>query len=237
MFIPYRVDVAIHRWPVSNFAVIGASWAAYMLAYAGSGVPRGLIEGLALQRGSLTGLLTHMWLHAGIIHLVGNMLFLALFGNAICAKVGNLAYPFIYVGLGVLAGLIHLAASSVPAVGASGAINGIVGMFLVLYPLNPVSCVYLYYVRGGTFTVSSSLVILTWFAFDLLGMLMGAPGVAYAAHIGGFLGGVALALALLRTGVLRPDEYERTLVDILRGTRSRPSYFERRHGRKGARPR
>src|SRR4030042_7036088 len=90
------------------------------------------------------GLLTYIWLHAGVLHGtvrgVGNLIFLWPFGNAICGKLGNKIYLPIYFGFGLLAGLIHLILGSGEAVGACGIICGIIGMYIVLYPEETISC-------------------------------------------------------------------------------------------------
>ena len=83
-----------------------------------------------------------MELVARAIGLVDPLLYVGdlwVFGNAICAKVGNIAYTIVYVALGLCSGVIHLLLDGDPAVGASGAINGVVAMFLVFYPLNTIS--------------------------------------------------------------------------------------------------
>ncbi len=165
----------------------------------------------------MTGLLGHTLLHVGLFHLIGNMIFLWVFGNAICAKVGNLWFPLVYVGLSLAAGVTHILLDGDPAIGASGAINGIVGMFLVLYPLNDISCFYFVVLYWGTFTLSSFWMILFWLVFDIWGAAAGMGGVAYWAHLGGIGAGVALALALLSLGWLKTESYERSLIDVLRG--------------------
>ena len=81
-----------------------------------------------------------IFLHGSFMHLLGNMWFLWLFGNAVCAKVGNLVYLLIYLMLGLTSGVVAYTIDPRPAVGASGAINGVVGMFVVWYPLNNIHC-------------------------------------------------------------------------------------------------
>ena len=101
------------------------------------------------------------------------------------------------------------------SVGASGAINGVVGMYLVLYPLNDVSVFYFLGFRAGTFRVSSFWMILLWFIFDIWGILAGNTGVAFVAHIGGFIGGFALMIHLLRTRRIVMEEREKSLLDAM----------------------
>ena len=96
----------------------------------------GITGVLTLDGWGIKGLLGHMWLHGGFLHLFGNMWFLLIFGNAVCAKIGNLRYLLMYILFGISAGIVHLLFDGDPALGASGAINGVVGMYLVLFPEN-----------------------------------------------------------------------------------------------------
>ena len=85
-----------------------------------------------------------MWLHVGLIHLVGSIIFLWLFGNAVCSKIGNIFYLPIYVGLGLIAAASHNIFSNGTVIGASDAINDIVGMYLVFFPENAMDCFFLF---------------------------------------------------------------------------------------------
>ena len=185
-----------------------------------------MLDGLTLK-----GLFGHMWLHGGIIHLLGNMLFLWIFGNAICAKIGNLRYIPVYIGMGLIAGISHLVFAGGSVLGASGAINGIVGMFLVLFPQNEITCYFVFfpYIRG--FNVSSAWIILFWLVFDILGaMLGGGGGVAYFAHLGGFAGGVVLAILMLKFKMLTVERYEKSLLQIIEEYRHPPAVDESPRG-------
>lgn len=168
-----------------------------------------MLDGLALK-----GLFGHMWLHGGILHLLGNMLFLWIFGNAICAKIGNLRYIPVYIGMGLIAAFSHLIFTGGSMLGASGAINGIVGMFLVLFPQNEITC---YFVYGAIrqLNVSSAWMILFWLVFDIWGAMQGGGGVAYFAHLGGFAGGVVLAILMLKFKMLTMERYEKSLLQVI----------------------
>jgi membrane associated rhomboid family serine protease len=168
-----------------------------------------MLDGLTLK-----GLFGHMWLHAGIVHLLGNMLFLWIFGNAVCAKIGNLRYIPVYIGMGLIAAFSHLIFVGGSMLGASGAINGIVGMFLVLFPQNEITCYFVYF-AVKQFNVSSGWVILFWLAFDILGAMLGGGGVAYFAHLGGFAGGVVLAILMLKYKMVTMERYEKSLLQII----------------------
>ena len=216
--IPFAVDVPMARVPFANFVLIAATAFLSVVGFVGEAEA---VEPLILLGWRPMGLLGHMFVHADPIHLLGNLLFLWVFGNAVCAKIGNVPYLLLYVGLGLLAAAAHNLLDGRPAVGASGAINGVVGLFLVLYPLNEISCVYFIVVRGGTFGVSSIWIILLWLAFDVWGAVAGGGNVAYAAHLGGFASGAAIGLLLLHREVVTMDRGEQSLLDLARRSPAR----------------
>ena len=217
LLVPYRVDVPLYRWPIANFVILGLLVVCFgwELSVAGN---QEAIAPFILDGWRPLGLVGHMFLHGGFFHLVGNLIFLWVFGNAVCGKVGNVAYPFIFLGLGILAGVVHLLFAGGKAIGASGAINGIVGMFFVWFPLNTVSTFYFFwiflFIRYGWFDVSSYWIILLWLAFDVLGAMLGGGGVAYWGHLGGFAAGCCLACILTKLKWVSIDKSERTLLDI-----------------------
>ena len=217
LLLPYHVDVPMSRWPVTNFLLIVATVGLFAAIRAGS-VPPEAIEPYILGLRGANGIYGHIFLHFGYLHLFGNMMFLWVFGNAVCAKIGNLAYFIVYLVLGCVAGITHLFINGDPAIGASGAVNGIVGMYLVLYPLNNVSCFYWFIIRIGSFCVSSVWMILYWAAFDVYGAIRGGGHVAYWAHLGGFAAGFLLATLLLYSGLVQMTSTERSLLDVLRDT-------------------
>lgn len=149
-------------------------------------------------------LLVSMFMHGGLMHLFGNMLFLWIFGDNLEDRLGHARYLVFYLVTGVLASLAHvfstLAFSEggsgmlVPSLGASGAISGVLGGYILLFPHNRVRVILL---RMLT-TVPAYVALGLWFLFQFvsgLGLLGGGAqegGVAYAAHIGGFVAGLAL---------------------------------------------
>jgi membrane associated rhomboid family serine protease len=144
-------------------------------------------------------LLTSMFMHGGIAHLLGNMWFLWIFGDNIEQDLGRPRYLLFYLVSGIFASLAHVLlnasgpSSLIPSLGASGAISGVMGGYLVLHPHRRVTVLLLRVVTQVPGFVAVGL----WFVFQLIssmGVLGGMEtGVAYAAHIGGFLVGAALA--------------------------------------------
>jgi membrane associated rhomboid family serine protease len=146
-------------------------------------------------------LITSMFMHGGLAHILGNLLYLFIFGDNIEDRLGHGRYLVFYLLTGVLASLAHVFSSAafgqnlqVPSLGASGAISAVLGAYLVLFPRKRVRVILLRILT----TVPAVVAIGMWFVFQLLsgiGALGGgsqAGGVAYAAHIGGFIAGAAL---------------------------------------------
>lgn len=141
-------------------------------------------------------LLTSMFLHGGWMHLIGNMLYLWVFGNNIEDVMGHARFIVFYLLCGILAALSHAAtdpSSQIPMVGASGAISAVLGAYVLLFPRANV----LVLIPGiGITRVAAGIVLGMWFVTQLIsgGMSMGAKGggVAFFAHIGGFIAGMAL---------------------------------------------
>src|SRR5689334_15864521 len=145
-------------------------------------------------------LITSMFMHGGLAHLLGNMLYLWIFGDNVEDALGHVKYLFFYLLCGVLAGLSHVFSTVifggglyVPSLGASGAISAILGAYLRLYPGKSVHLWIFFLIISVPAFISVGI----WFAFQVvngLGALGGqeAGGVAYAAHIGGFVFGLLL---------------------------------------------
>jgi len=213
MLIPYRLETTFTRIPYANVALIVITSLIFFLP--SNVLSFSDIEPFVLRDWSLSGLIGCNFLHGGFFHLLGNMLFLWVFGNAVCAAVGNGAYVFIYLFLGIFSGSIHLIVDGSPAIGASGAINGIVGMTLVLFPRNTLHNWYWFFWIIGTFSVKTYWMILLWLVFDIIGSMGSPDGIAHWMHIGGFAGGIILAIAALKFNLI--ETYHHTILDIFTG--------------------
>jgi membrane associated rhomboid family serine protease len=182
------------------------------------GIP-GITGVLILDGWGIKGLLGHMWLHGGFFHLFGNMWFLLVFGNAVCAKIGNLRYLLMYILFGISAGVAHLLLDGDPALGASGAINGVVGMYLVLFPENGIKCYlfcwFIVYFYLKSFIVRSFWMILFWLFWDIYGAIWGSDSVGYFAHLGGFAAGFGIAWLMCVKGWVIMEKFERSLLQFL----------------------
>jgi membrane associated rhomboid family serine protease len=149
-------------------------------------------------------LLTAMFLHGGILHLLGNMLYLWIFGNNIEDYLGSFRFILFYLLSGLGASLTHIIFnpnSQVPMIGASGAIAGVLGAYLILYPrANVMTLVFLFFFIRIV-PIPAAIVLGLWFFLQIMNVGMGG-GVAWFAHIGGFLVGVLLIKIL--SGRRRP---------------------------------
>jgi membrane associated rhomboid family serine protease len=174
--------------------------------------------GLAVDRDDfhVWQLVTHLFVHAGFWHLFGNLLFLFCFGNAIDAKLGHHWFLLLYFALGIFAGIAWRLLGPIPAVGASGAIMGLTGVFLVLYPLNEVAVWDLWWVRmtGDALRIPSWMFIATYMGLDLLGVMTRQAGVGYIAHLAGEIAGFGAAVALVKGGLVRSSRGERNLLEM-----------------------
>jgi len=154
--------------------------------------------------------LTSIFLHAGLLHLVGNMWFLWVFGDNVEDRMGPWRFLSFYLLCGIVAGLVQWwtnAHSVVPTVGASGAIAGVLGAYVVLYPRARVVTLLLIVVWPLIFELPAVFYLFYWFGIQLLSGMVAAlspgeiGGVAWWAHVGGFVAGVVF----LRLFVIRPD--------------------------------
>jgi len=227
--IPYKMETIFTKLPVANVTIIVVTAIMFFLTTFGY-FEDSVFEALVLQDWDIGQMTGSALLHGDLFHLVGNMIVLWIFGNAVCATVGNAIYPFLYIILAVFASAVHLMFDENPAIGASGAVNGIVGMALIIYPLNRLHCAYAFsmplmgiFWKSGKFSTKSFWMILLWLVFDIFGVVSGSGGTAYWAHIGGFGFGMTAALLLVIFEAL--ETYDPTLIDIVTGKkRERQAY-------------
>ena len=222
---PYKSTVGEERSSTANKVLVALTSVisiAVILAFLGGNEEAVLRYALSAgDRFEATQLVTHIFLHAGPPHLIGNMIFLLVFGAAINGAVGGLAYTFIYLGLGVLAGLAGFVlpgmsdTSASLVVGASGAISGLAGMYLVLFPRHDIHMVVWFRIFWffrpllKTFAVTGIYAVLFFTAFDILALALRWQGdVAHGMHVAGFASGFILGLILLLTGAVRSKGYD-----------------------------
>ncbi len=206
--IPVGVEYKADRMPVVTFTLMGINTAIHLVmmalfftnetAYIRAFDLFTLVPAVSAWHTYLTS----CFLHADIFHLLGNMVYLFLFGSCVEDIVGRGRFLVMYLVAGILAGLAHMAtgpSSDIPTLGASGAISACMGAFVLLLHKRQIEFkyVFLFFFRlfAGDFFLPAWLVITFWFGTDVLGAILNAGsemgGIAYGAHIGGFLAGMA----------------------------------------------
>jgi membrane associated rhomboid family serine protease len=211
--IPIRDQIPTRRIPIVNYTLIVINVIVFILQWLSGPYQDALVYQFALIPAQFNGsinlaaisdIFTSMFMHAGLLHLGGNMLYLWIFGDNVEDSMGSFKYLLFYLTGGVVASAAHILTnpgSQIPTVGASGAIAAVLGAYLVLYPRSRVLTIIPlgFFIRMTT--IPASIVLLLWFGLQLLnGVLsLGASdvgGVAFWAHIGGFVVGVLLAKLL-----------------------------------------
>jgi membrane associated rhomboid family serine protease len=167
----------------------------------------GLVPARIMSGGGYETILTSMFLHGGWMHLAGNMLFLWIYGDNLEEEMGHGGFLLFYLATGcAAAGMQTFAdtASRVPMVGASGAVAGVMGGYLLLFPKAKVDVLFIFVIFFRIFAIPAWIVLGLWFAIQIFSGLatsVDAGGVAYWAHAGGFIGGLVLTLpAWMRRG-------------------------------------
>ncbi len=214
---PIRDHNPSERTPIVTWALILANVVIFLSYYPALSASEAQLMGFygewaLIPRDVLAGadghtLVTSMFLHGGWMHLIGNMLFLWIFGDNLEDLLGHLGFLLFYIasGLAAAAGQIMADPSSgIPMVGASGAIAGVMGGYLLLFPKAHIDVLIIIIIIFKVFTVPAWLMLGLWFGLQLvngLAMDVAGGGVAYWAHAGGFVAGVILILpAWLKRG-------------------------------------
>ena len=204
--IPLRDTNPPARLPIVNYALIALNVAVFVYELAlGPGFERFLFTyGLVPRSFSFTTLVTSMFLHGGLMHLLGNMLFLHIFGDNVEDRLGHVRYLFLYLLSGVAAGAAQTVTnpgSAVPMVGASGAIAGVSGAYLLFFPTARVVTLVPVFFFLQLVEVPALVFLLVWFLWQIFSGVAalggaGDGGVAFWAHVGGFVAGMILGPAL-----------------------------------------
>jgi rhomboid family protein len=226
--IPYGDSLRSRSFPLVNYALILANFAVFFYELTVPNLNAWIVEWGAipcLVAGAFHGtatcnvngqvgqfysdpayllrLITSMFIHGGWLHILGNMLFLWVFGDNVEDAMGHVRYLIFYLLCGIGAGLAQVATSgqsAVPAVGASGAIAGVLAAYLVLYPGASVRTVIPIIIIPFFVRIPAFVLMIFWFATQLISSNLfsishavgGSGGVAYMAHVGGFILGLGL---------------------------------------------
>jgi membrane associated rhomboid family serine protease len=219
MFLPIGDEPNDHeRTPYVVWGLIGFNFLVAMMTLGKSDAAQVAIWnewGFDPQHFRLTTLITHMFLHIGWMHLIGNMLFLWIFGDNIESRLGHLGFLAAYLGTGVIAMGTHGFITGQPGIGASGAVTGVMGLYFVACPGAKVRLLIWLFVFVQIVLIPARGLMLVWFFLqDVLPVLVGAQDrVAHWAHIGGFASGL-LIMTLLLPVVPRSEPPERPHVNV-----------------------
>jgi membrane associated rhomboid family serine protease len=158
--------------------------------------------------------ITYMFMHGGWMHLLGNLWFLWVFGRGVEDSMGPLRFIVFYLVCGLAAAGVQIAfapASAIPMVGASGAIGGVMGAYLMLYPKVRVTMLIFLFIFITTVRIPAMFMLIYWFAIQFIGGLgsigNNVGGVAFWAHVGGFVAGAAVVWLFVKPELLRRHAY------------------------------
>ena len=223
MFLPLRDENPSNKFPAVNICLLLSNVAVFLYELTLSphaaraleityGVVPARIPAWLAGHGTLEAALlpfvTSMFLHGGWAHILGNLLFLWIFGDNVEAEFGHLGYLLFYFVCGIGSGLVHAAFnlnSHLPAVGASGAISGVLGAYIVLFPQGQVRVM----MGRGVIPMPALVVIGFWIVLQFISGIgsisqtADTGGVAYLAHIGGFIAGLVLTFLFRGTRTTR----------------------------------
>ncbi len=217
MLLPIRIETEIEKPALFTYLIIGANAVVFLSIHF---LPASVREmayydhGFIAERIDLFSLFTSMFVHVGWLHIAGNMYFLWLFGRAIEQRISRSVFALLYFSGGIAGAFLQGALTpeylaDVPCIGASGAISGVLGAYLILYPSDEVDCIYFSFAMRYATSISLSTVwvIGSWFIFQFASALWLSPGtgensVAYWAHIGGFAFGAGAAAMIKYSAAL-----------------------------------
>ena len=219
MIIPIGTDNPLSRKPLVNYLLIVANFAIFLLTYdphlIDYNVKAVLTDAAAPyklfpQGPELVQFISYAFLHASWMHIIGNMLFLYIFGNNVNDKLGHVGYMLLYLGGAVFSGLGHIAVSDTPVLGASGAVAAVTGAYMVLFPKTRVHILYVIFFIGSTELPALYFILFKLIVWDnILGpKLGGADHIAYTAHLAGYAFGIAIPMGMLALKVLPHSHYD-----------------------------
>jgi len=221
MLLPIRTSIRPRRTPYMNYALIVVNVLIFLVTY---WPHRDLYTGsdealrpwaeqfmLTPVRPILWQFVSYAFLHGGLMHIIGNMFFLYLFGNNVNDRLGHIGYLCFYLAGAVFSGIGHTifnASSTIPTLGASGAIAAVTGAYLVLFPQTLITVLYwLLYFIGTTDVPALYFIVFKMILIDNL-IVRYTPHVAYDAHLAGYAFGIASILGLLATGLISVSNFD-----------------------------
>jgi membrane associated rhomboid family serine protease len=222
MLLPIRTSIKPRRTPYANYALIAVNVAIFLLSFfphlEAFGGKAEYIRGWADQfvldprpgHLFLWQFVSYAFLHAGLMHIVGNMFFLYLFGNNVNDKLGHIGYLAFYLAGAVFSGIGHTLLSSSPVLGASGAVAAVTGAYLVLFPQTLITVIYWFFFIGTMELPAMYFIAFKLIIWDNIFEPSIAPpvAVAYGAHLAGYIFGIGSMVVLIATHILSGSNYD-----------------------------
>jgi membrane associated rhomboid family serine protease len=218
--IPFHIETLYQHEPWANWALVGATVITSLVLQSGVIAPDVAAHWFALGGSGPQALVGHLLAHKSLTALAANMLFLWVFGNAVCGTVGNLPFLALYLALGCVSGLLQLAVGGGPVAGASGAVAGLIGVGLVFFPVNIVSLYYPHWSSLRSWPAPLWILAPYWIGWNALGAWLHIAPSAYWGQLGGAAAGLGFGLATLATGLVQLTEFDNgSLLDVYRNRR------------------
>ena len=221
IFLPIRTSIQPRRTPYANYALIAVNMAIFLLSFfpvESLGGEREYIRHWADQfvldprpgHLFLWQFVSYAFLHAGFMHIAGNMFFLYLFGNNVNDKLGHIGYLSFYLAGAVFSGIGHTLLSSTSVLGASGAVAAVTGAYLVLFPQTLITIIYWFFFIGTMELPAMYFIAFKLIIWDNIFEPRIAPpvAVAYGAHLAGYIFGIGAMVVLLATHILSGSNYD-----------------------------
>ena len=222
LILPIRTSVRPRRTPYANYALIIINVIIFFLTYGPHGhVVAGQIQPVAVRHWAeqfmlypdqpfLWQFVSYAFLHGGLMHILGNMYFLYIFGNNVNDKLGHLGYLCLYLAGAVFSSIGHSLLSSNPVLGASGAVAAVTAAYLVFFPQTLITVFYwFFYFIGTEEFLALYFIVFKLIVWDnILEPRLAPAGIAYGAHLAGYAFGIAAILFLLATGLLSRSQFD-----------------------------
>jgi len=213
VIFPIGTDRPLQRPTLINHLLVLLNLFAFCIVVVGTGMEGPAYDwvvetfGLSREHCQWWRFITYAFIHAGPMHLIGNLVTLWVFGPNVEDRFGRLGYLLFYLAGGAIAGAAHLLSGPAIVIGASGAISAVTGAFLVLFPRTVVRT-FVFFFLVGFFNIPALWFICFAIARDVLGAGLHGSNVSYAAHFGGYIFGFSVAMLLLVTKVLSREDYD-----------------------------
>ena len=222
MLLPIRTSIRPRRTPYINYALIAVNVLIFLLTYSPHRDPfTGYVEllrpwaqqfQLIPNQPRLWQFVSYAFLHAGFMHIIGNMFFLYMFGNNVNDKLGHIGYLCFYLAGAVFSGVGHTvihSASDIPTLGASGAVAAVTGAYLVLFPQTLITVLYWFFFIGTVEVPALYFIIFKLIVWDnLIEPKFSPASIAYSAHLAGYAFGIAALLGLLATRLISTSSFD-----------------------------